>query len=162
MIYNLLQLKEKAKASLDQNWLAKDKDLKEIAIEARQPAQTTYEKHDALKLSGLTGSEEDPAVIVVKCINERHEARTDRGPVMVSDVEVLFSSDASVKTGKYSLWENYTVLKSEMEDYTQRHGVNGAIFDKQFMIAYYGQRVSKIKGHKPAYIFRVIPMESAA
>jgi len=162
MIYNELKLKQQAKAAISKNWLNEVADLKDIAMDAFKPATSTFEKHEALKLNKLTGSEEDPAIIIVKCISERHEARTDRGPVNVFDVDVLFSSDASVKAGKYSVWENLTVLKSEMEYYVANHGVGGAILDKQFMIAYYGQRKSKTAGHKPSYIFRVIPYENAS
>lgn len=154
-------VKEKARNAINPDWLAKAKNLKDIALEARKP-QAQYEKHESLKLNKLSGSEEDPAVLIVKCIGDRHEANTERGPVMVSDVEVVFSSDPTVKAGKYSVWENLTVLHSEMDDYAKRYGDNGSIMDKQFMIAYYGQKATKTKGHKPTYIFRVIPYQEDA
>ena len=158
---------EKPKA----NWLKQAKELKEMAVTYRkQQAQKTFEKLPRLDVRGLGGNEEDPVAIKVKAINTPHSVKTDRmeRAMDVFDLEVLLvseeglkindkSSETIVKGGRYSLWENTTVIKKEMDAYLKEFGQNGSIEEQEFIIASYGRVPSKQKGRKDIYLYRVFP-----
>ena len=161
---NILEM-AKAKSAEQPNWIAKAKDIQEIAIAKRtEETQIKYEKLERLDLRKVEGSEEEPATFLVKCITERHSVKTDRmaRPMSCFDVEVLQSTVASVKPSKFTIWENTTVLASEMEHYAQTYGDKGNIVGKTFIIAYYGTTESKKYKGKQVYLFRVIPYEDAS
>jgi hypothetical protein len=158
---NIMALAKEAKPDTD--WLKQAKSLKEIAIDARQPKQR-FEKLPRLDLRLQGGSESDPLTVVVKAVGTRREVKTEnmRAPMTVFDAELVFCSNRSVKAGKYSIWENTTVLHNEMMDYANAYGVNGDITGKTFIIAYYGTVPSSKNKAINIHIFRVIPHESAA
>jgi hypothetical protein len=161
---NILEM-AKAKSAEQPNWIAKAKDIQEIAIAKRtEETQRKYEKLERLDLRKVEGSEEEPATFLVKCITERHSVKTDRmaRPMNCFDVEVLQSTVASVKPAKYCVWENTTVLASEMEAYAQKYGDKGSILGKTFILAFYGTVESKKYKGKQVYLFRVIPYEDAS
>lgn len=161
---NILELAKKASAG-QPDWISKAKDIQEIAVAKRtEETQRKFEKLDRLDLRKVEGSEEEPATFLVKCITERHSVKTDRmaRPMTCFDAEVLQSTVASVKPSKFTIWENTTVLASEMEAYAQAYGTKGNIVGKTFIIAYYGTVDSKKYKGKQVYLFRVIPYEDAS
>lgn len=163
MLYNKMQLVRKAKEAIDKDWLQKQEEIREIAVKHYRTS-TMYERHERLDLRKLgDATEEEPITLLVKALTDRRTVKTDRmtSPMNVFDVEVLFSSVDTAKAGeKYSIWENTTILASEMEEYAKKYGENGSIEGKTFIIAYYGRKRNK-RGQM-MYLFRVIPYEDAA
>lgn len=165
MLENKMSLTKKAKEEApSQDWIKKAKEvIQEIAISDRQKrSQQRFEKLPRLDLRELDGSEEEPATLLIKALSDRREVKTERmtRPMFVFDAEVLVSTSEKAKAGKYSIWENTTVLHREINDYAQKYGEKGSIEGKTFIIAYYGQVKSKMG--KMVYIFRCIPYENAA
>ena len=161
---NILEMAKKVSHE-QPDWISKAKEIQEIAIAKRtEETQRKYEKLERLDLRKVEGSEEEPATFLVKCITERHSVKTDRmaRPMNCFDVEVLQSTVASVKPAKYCIWENTTVLASQMEAYAQKYGDKGSIIGKTFIVAYYGTVESKKYKGKQIYLFRVIPYEDAS
>src|SRR3990170_2698417 len=87
------QAKKQASTSLTDDWLSKAKEIKDIAT-SKMSFGGSYEKLPAAKLIAMQGSPEEPQILVVKAIGERHEVNTDHGPTTVFEVDVLFSEVA--------------------------------------------------------------------
>ncbi len=146
-------MKEAAKP--DVNWLAKAKEIKEIAA-SKVSQSGSYEKLPSLKLKLLNGSPEDPEIIVVKAINSPHPSATPE-QTKVFEAEVIFSECKQITLGKYNVWFSYKVFIDEMDKYIADYGTNGNIDGQTFVIASVGESVPKKKGNRPAKLFRVFP-----
>jgi hypothetical protein len=151
---NIMAMVKEAKPDAD--WIKTAQSFKELAIDAKQPRQK-FEKLPRLDLRLQGGSEEDPMIVQVVAVGSRREVKTEamRAPMTVFDAEVKFCSNRSVKLGRYSIWENTTVLHNEMADYAGNEDITG----RTFLIAYYGTVPSKKNKAINIHIFRVIPQE---
>jgi hypothetical protein len=161
----LAKAKQAALAAVkDVDWLSKAKEVAKTAVS--QQSQAQYEKLPAfkLKLFALTGSKDDPAVMLVKALNELHETKLlkdDRDPTKgfksVFDAEVLQSSDVlNAAPGKYSIWMDYTVLQNELNDYTAKE-CEGKLEGNTFIVAAYGKVKKASDPRQSFYPFKVLP-----
>ena len=153
-IFNIQQMKDAAKPSDD--WLSKVSQLKEIAASKALTAGGAYEKLPALRLKLLDGCPDDADLLVVKALSDPHESATE-DRTKVFDVDVVFSTNKQISTGKYSCWYSYKVFIDEMERYIQQYAVDGSIVGQTFVIANVGESTPKKKGNRPAKLFRIYP-----
>jgi hypothetical protein len=165
-IENLMyKAKELAKSSIaGTNWLQSAKEVAKSA--ASSSNQGGYVKLPALKLKpfALTGVKDDPAVIIVKALNELHvtnKLKDDRDPSKgfksVFDAEIIESSDnINAPPGQYSIWMDYTVLENELKAYSADE-CEGKLTGQTFIIAAFG-KVKKAKDPRQSfYPFKVLP-----
>jgi len=155
-IENVLAMaKQKAKEAYDEDWLQKAQEIARGAAPSASVGQS-FEKLDALPMKqfGLSGSEEDPAIIVVKAMNDLH--LVPKLNKSVFDAEVLMSSSNAVEKGKYSIWGDYAVFNDEIENY-RKEFADGNLTDQTFMICGYGKQKKKSNPAQSVYLFRVLP-----
>ena len=155
----LAKVKDVAKAALTSDWLSKAKEVAKASAPQRQ-SQGKFEKLQALKLKqfALTGSKDDPAILIVTALNNIHETsvlKDDGSRKKVFDIEVSLSSDPNTPAGKYSCWMDYFVLEDELNEYAKQFP-NGDLTGQSFMICAYGKVKKQSNPKQSVYLFRVL------
>jgi hypothetical protein len=161
----LYKAKELAKQiGLNSNWL---QSAKEVAKSNAPTAGKKYDKLPALKLKlfALTGKTEDPAVIIVKALNELHETNklkddrdASKGFKSVFDAEIIESTDeVNAAPGKYSIWMDYKILEEELKKYAVEKCPDAKLAGQTFIIAAFGKVKKASDPRQSFYPFKVLP-----